>query len=144
MEEPTTGPRPLEDMPPSLSPNLLRGTGNARVDIWNEFQLVADDHDREFTKKYDKDLNNTILFATLFSAVTSVFIVDLQKRLEPDYQEMNHTLLKIIAGVDTPLPQWNGPDSTTVHVQAALYTSLLVSILAAFIATLGKQWLNRY
>ncbi|KAF9645866.1 hypothetical protein BDM02DRAFT_3062169, partial [Thelephora ganbajun] len=111
---------------------------------WNKFQLVADDRDREFTKKYDEDLNNTILFATLFSAVTSAFIVDLQKKLEPDYQELNHTLLKIIAGVDTPLPQWNGPDSTTVYVQATLYTSLLVSLLAAFIATLGKQWLNRY
>lgn len=42
---------------------------------------------------------------------------------------------------DTP---WNGPDSTLVRVQAILFSSLAVSFLAAFLAMLGKQWLNRY
>lgn len=31
-----------------------------------------------------------------------------------------------------------------VHVQAILFTSLAVSLLAAFLAMLGKQWLKRY
>ena len=66
---------------------------------------------------------------------------------------MNHTLLKIVAkaalgntptGPEAALPEWNGPDSTIVHVQAILYSSLSASLLAAFIAMLGKQWLNRY
>jgi len=66
---------------------------------------------------------------------------------------MNHTLLKIIAGAalgntltgpNAALPEWNGPDSTVVLVQAILYSSLSASLLAAFIAMLGKQWLNRY
>jgi len=66
---------------------------------------------------------------------------------------MNHALLKIVAsaalgniptGADAAFPQWNGPDSTTVHVQAILYSSLAASLLSAFIAMLGKQWLNRY
>ena len=66
---------------------------------------------------------------------------------------MNHTLLKIVAGAalgnvptgaDAAFPEWNGPDGTLVHVQATLYSSLLASLLAAFIAILGKQWLNRY
>ena len=42
---------------------------------------------------------------------------------------------------DTP---WNGPDPTLVRVQAILFSSLAVSLLAAFVAMLGKQWLNRY
>ena len=66
---------------------------------------------------------------------------------------MNNTLLKIVAsaalgntptGVDAALPEWNGPDGTIVHVQAILYSSLSTSLLAAFVAMLGKQWLNRY
>ena len=66
---------------------------------------------------------------------------------------MNHTLLRIVAsaalgntptGADAALPEWNGPDATIVHVQTVLYSSLLTSLLAAFIAMLGKQWLNRY
>lgn len=66
---------------------------------------------------------------------------------------MNHILLKIVAssalgntptGANATLPEWNGPDRNIVHVQAILYSSLSASLLAAFIATLGKQWLNRY
>ena len=66
---------------------------------------------------------------------------------------MNHTLLKIVAsaalgkvptGPDATLPEWNGPDGTIIHVQAILYSSLSTSLLAAFVAMLGKQWLNRY
>ena len=86
----------------------------------------------------------------MFSAVASAFIIDIQNKLEPDFQELSYDLLRIIANAslgNTPtgaLPQWNGPDPTVVHVQAILYSSLASSILAAFIATLGKQWLNRY
>jgi len=66
---------------------------------------------------------------------------------------MNHTLLKIVAsaalgniptGTDAAFPEWNGPDGTIVHTQAILYSSLLTSLLAAFFAILGKQWLNHY
>jgi len=66
---------------------------------------------------------------------------------------MNHALLKIVAsaalgnvptGADAALPEWKGPDSTVVHVQAILYASLSTTLLAAFVAMLGKQWLNRY
>ena len=48
-------------------------------------------------------------------------------------------------GNDTPvLPQWTGPPHTIVQVQAILYASLAISLLSAFFAMLGKQWLNRY
>jgi len=89
----------------------------------------------------------------LFSAVTSAFIIDVQSDLKPDFEELNHTLLKIVAsaalgnvptGAVAALSEWNGPDDTIVHVQAILYSSLSTSLLAAFFAMLGKQWLNRY
>ena len=66
---------------------------------------------------------------------------------------MSFALLQIIANTslgNTPtgdaakLPVWNGPDPTIVHVQAILYSSLAAALLSAFIAMLGKQWLNRY
>ena len=93
------------------------------------------------------------LQAGLFSAVTSAFILDVQDKLEPDFQEMSYDLLKIIAsaslgniptGADAAFPQWTGPDPTIVHVQATLYSSLAASLLSAFLAMLGKQWLTRY
>ena len=48
-------------------------------------------------------------------------------------------------GNDVPaLPQWNGPPRGLVQVQAILFASLATSLLAAFLAVLGKQWLTRY
>ena len=66
---------------------------------------------------------------------------------------MSYGLLQIMANVSlghTPtgsaaaFPQWPGPDPDTVRVQAILYASLAATLFAAFMAMLGKQWLNRY
>ena len=48
-------------------------------------------------------------------------------------------------GNDVPtIPHWTGPPRAIVYVQAILFASLVVSLLSAFLAMLGKQWLNRY
>jgi len=39
---------------------------------------------------------------------------------------------------------WSGPPHEIVTVQSLLYASLATSLFAAFIAMLGKQWVNRY
>ena len=66
---------------------------------------------------------------------------------------MSYGLLQIIANVSlghiptgsaAVPPQWPGPGPDTVRVQAILYTSLAATLFAAFLAMLGKQWLNRY
>jgi len=38
--------------------------------------------------------------------------------------------------------QWAGPPRMVVQVQAILFASLAMSLLSAFIAMLGKQWLK--
>ena len=66
---------------------------------------------------------------------------------------MNNTLLELLlnATVGTiphgqPIspPRWAGPDPAIRQVQAVLYATLCATLFAAFLATLGKQWLNRY
>ena len=85
--------------------------------------------------------------AGLLSAVTAVFIVNIQSGLKPDYAEMSFAVLQVVAGTapaSSGSPQWNGPDKTVVRVQAILYSSLCASFTAAFVAILGRQWLNHY
>ena len=41
-------------------------------------------------------------------------------------------------------PPWPGPGSDAIRVQATLYASLAATLLAAFVAMMGKQWLKRY
>ena len=66
---------------------------------------------------------------------------------------MSYQLLVIIAnaslgnhptGAAATFPQWTGPNPTAVNINAILYASLAASLLSAFVAMLGKQWLNRY
>ena len=56
----------------------------------------------------------------------------------------NVSLGNIPTGSAAVPPPWLGPDPGTVRVQATLYASLAATLLAALIAMLGKQWLNRY
>ena len=120
-------------------------------------------------KKYEEDLDTTLIFvsfvlrsdvrlltrsqAGLFSAVTSAFIIDVQSQLQPDTGDETVALLRVLIykidnttfGNDAPtLPQWTGPPRAIVQVQAILYASLAATLLSAFLAMLGKQWLNRY
>lgn len=88
----------------------------------------------------------------MVSVITSVFIVNVQNDLKPDYEAMSFTVLTIVAaavegtpnGSNSIVPKWNGPDKTVVLAQAILYSSLCASITVAFVAILGRQWLTHY
>ena len=141
-----------------------------RARFFEDYRKEAEDYDKEFMKKYDEDSNTTLIFvsfvlrrsatyaptgsqAGLFSAVTSAFILDVQSQLQPDTGDETVALLRVLIykidnttfGDDIPsIPQWAGPPRAIVQVQAILYASLAISLFSAFLAMLGKQWLNRY
>ena len=85
--------------------------------------------------------------------MTSAFIIEVNSELKSDPNDETNALLRVLIykidsttfGDSVPtLPQWSGPPRTIILVQTMLYASLAASILSAFLATLGKQWLNRY
>ena len=106
--------------------------------------------------------------AGLFSAVASAFIVDIQQELRPDYAEMSFTVLTMLLNVTSGIlselntasgmpnqlnttaivpnrfniPVQSGPNPSAVQVQSIMFASLSSALLAAFMAMLGKQWLN--
>ena len=82
--------------------------------------------------------------------MASAFIIDIQQELRPDYNEMSFTVLTMLLnatsgipnGFDVPAP--SDPPALAVQVQSILFGSLASALLAAFLAMLGKQWLNFY
>ena len=85
--------------------------------------------------------------------MTSAFVIDVQSELKPDYEEMNNRLLEMLLNATTgtlpadpvaSVPRWSGPKPVIVQVQCILYATLSATLLASFLAMLGKQWLNRY
>ncbi|KAJ7670703.1 hypothetical protein DFH06DRAFT_916571, partial [Mycena polygramma] len=85
------------------------------------YKTLADEHDKEFQQKYSTDLDTSLIFAGLFSAVDSAFIIQIQ----PDIQPHGTPLIILVA-------------------QNLLYVSLFSTLLAALLAVLGKQWLMYY
>ena len=86
--------------------------------------------------------------------MTSAFIIDFQQDLQEDFTETSAKLLRVLVQnanatafgdhVDPPPVNWQLTDDSYVGIQCAMYASLAVSVLAACLAMLGKQWLNRY
>ena len=79
--------------------------------------------------------------------------MQVDSQLQPDPGDETAALLRVLIykidnttfGDNIPtLPLWTGPPPTMVNVQVILFASLAVSLLSAFLAMLGKQWLNRY
>ena len=90
----------------------------------------------------------------MFSAVSSAFVIDIHSQLQPDPNEQSIALLRAILltlnqsaipGETSAVPPiQDKPPSEIVTATTLMYASLLISLLAAFVAMLGKQWLNRY
>ena len=84
----------------------------------------------------------------LFSVVASTFILDAENNLQPDFQEnqlrspQDYCQYLFEERSNRPavaFPRWNNPGPTVVRVQSILYSSLTVSLLAAFIAMLASN-----
>jgi hypothetical protein len=86
--------------------------------------------------------------------VISAFVIDIQQDIKEDFSETSAKLLRVLVKnantsafgqhVDPPPLDWKFSDRSYVSVQCTMYASLAVSVLAACLAMLGKQWLNRY
>ncbi|KAJ7921697.1 hypothetical protein B0H13DRAFT_2414875 [Mycena leptocephala] len=102
----------------ALKPQVA--TTDKKTAFWTSYMKLADEHDKEFQQKYSTDLDTALIFAGLFSAVSSAFIIQIQ-------------------------PQPTLPFSVnTVAVLSLLYISLFTTLLAALLAVLGKQWIMYY
>ena len=139
--------------------------------FWSTYERVAKQHDDEFIERHNSEMDVLLIFvrdtsfvptwdsiegviqAGLFSAVSSAFIVNMQSSLTPSASDTTNALLKILVNKidnttfppqEATLPVWTGPSSSTIWIQTLAYTSLSSSLLAAFGAVLGKQWLGHF
>ena len=130
------------------------------------YRKESTEFDRDYAKKYDEDLNTSLIFvsrlasssvlgaesggtqAGLFSAVSSALIIDVQLKLEPDPNEMTAAYIQILIHAmnnslfpnTNPNPvAWTGPPSGIVTVQSLLYASLAASLFAAFLQCSGNN-----
>jgi hypothetical protein len=124
-----------------------------RSRFWGVYKRVAEEHDGEFLERYTGNMDIVLVFSGLFSAVSTSFIVAMESKLSPDPSDTTNALLKqlveiglgnLTAAGSTPAePTWS-PTAPVLRIQTVAYASLSMSLLAAFGAVLGKQWLGYY
>ncbi|THH32078.1 hypothetical protein EUX98_g2110 [Antrodiella citrinella] len=122
--------------------------------FWDMYRAEAEEYDNEFLRRYGGDLDIGLLFAGLFSTVSTSFLVMMQPDLSVDPSRTTHALLRMMVHAlnQTAFPDglaelpdaWSGPSTTVIWVQSLLYASLGFSLFAALGAVLGKQWLSEY
>ncbi|KAJ7249378.1 hypothetical protein C8J57DRAFT_688984 [Mycena rebaudengoi] len=136
----------------ALRPKVPSADPNTK--FWNAYKDLSDEFDKDFHEKYSTDLDTSLIFAGLFSAVTSAFIIQIQPGLQPDPTDATLALIRLlIHNVDGSLfsdeqaisrTGWNGPPTQILAAQVILYISLFSTLRTAFVVVLGKQWLITY
>ncbi|KAK0239628.1 hypothetical protein EDD85DRAFT_456855 [Armillaria nabsnona] len=131
---------------------------NARV--WRTHQAESEIHDANMVEEIRDNVDVLLVFAGLFSAVVTTFVVQTSLNLQADYAQVSASLLfelvlvqRAIANgspVNTvPVSSLNPqtafvPAATDVWVNGLWFTSLFLSLTTALVAVLVKQWLHHY
>ncbi|CAE6469843.1 unnamed protein product, partial [Rhizoctonia solani] len=66
---------------------------NPNACIWRLYAEEAKEYDTEVTHERNENLNNMLLFATLFSAIVTAFVIESTSLLEQDSSEISNQLL---------------------------------------------------
>ncbi|KAJ7923930.1 hypothetical protein B0H13DRAFT_1602144, partial [Mycena leptocephala] len=133
-----------------LKPQPQSPGTDKKIAFWTAYKTLADEFDKEIQKKYGDNLDTSLIFAGLFSAVSSAFIIQIQPELQPDPNAQTEALLAFIVQNITGVPLALPPPSISpfqptapkvvLIAQCLLYFSLFSTLLAALLAVLGKQW----
>ncbi|KAG8770952.1 hypothetical protein FRC12_003951 [Ceratobasidium sp. 428] len=128
--------------------------------IWKLYLEEADEHDQELVKGRHASLDMLLLFAALFSAILTAFLIESKDLLQQDPADVSMALMLAIAqsqyrmeqgaadasnATATPpiIPNFT-PSMTARWVNGIWFTSLALSLSAALVAMLGKEWLTAF
>ncbi|OCH94360.1 hypothetical protein OBBRIDRAFT_817205 [Obba rivulosa] len=144
----TMGPEPdphmkeNDDNPPELYHDR---------DMWDMYLDQAFPEDKETSDGWDSDLDSMLIFAAIFSAVLTAFVIESYQSLQPNSADTSVVLLQAIlmglqANSTPPLPaavtsQFR-PTGSAVRVNIYWFASLIISLSTALIAILAKQWVH--
>ncbi|KAG8718101.1 hypothetical protein FRC09_013161 [Ceratobasidium sp. 395] len=124
--------------------------------IWQLYVEEAKEHDGELLESENKNLDLMLLFAALFSAILTAFIIESKNLLQQDPADVSVALLLAIAqsqqrveqGIPEILPLIEIPKFSSSMafrwINGLWYTALALSLAAALVALLAKEWLTAF
>ncbi|KAK0492538.1 hypothetical protein EDD18DRAFT_1058511, partial [Armillaria luteobubalina] len=114
---------------------------------WRRCYSSLTEYDSKIVSSWTDEMNMVLIFASLYSAVVTAFLIESYQQLSVDPVEA--LLFRISSQLD---PSANSssfkpsyaPSNSDVAINAARFSSLVLALSAVLIAILVKQWLYHY
>ncbi|CCA66697.1 hypothetical protein PIIN_00377 [Serendipita indica DSM 11827] len=128
-------------------------TETGKKSVWEHYNERAETVDRELVRDSNDSLNTLLIFAALFSAILTAFIVESMKLLEEDPAETSRDILLTLSRqlANNSLPAYSSsgtkeftPPAFAVRVNSYFFASISCSLVAALGAVLALQWIGSY
>ncbi|QRV95285.1 hypothetical protein RhiJN_23303 [Ceratobasidium sp. AG-Ba] len=151
---------------PAEDTEFLRGIGR-EAQVWTTYVKETKEHDDDMVDGWNRSLDVTLakfnvrsetVFAALFSAILTAFVLESAKQLEPDPAEQTVTLLMEISqkldgdrdqspsarSANAAIVLDFSPSNNAVWVNCLWFLSLSISVAVSLAAMLAKQWCFYY
>ncbi|KAJ3864156.1 hypothetical protein EV359DRAFT_418, partial [Lentinula novae-zelandiae] len=141
------------------APDPLGEELNENARVFKVYLDETESFDDDMLRGFKETIDSLLVFAALFSAVVTSFIIATIASLQPDYSQISAVLLMEqvqllrAAGNSTvinaiPQPsidlQNASVDANTLWVNGLFLTSLSLALVTALLSVLVKQWLQAY
>ncbi|KAF8594113.1 hypothetical protein BDV93DRAFT_580863 [Ceratobasidium sp. AG-I] len=118
----------------------------------------ADSFDKELSEGWNNMLEVILIFAALFSAISTAFVLESSKDLKPDPAESSAATLLLISQTLLAMSNPSGiapaaippepapfvPTRSAVAVNVLWFTSLILSVSVTLVAMLAKEWTHLF
>ncbi|KAJ3523948.1 hypothetical protein NM688_g8642 [Phlebia brevispora] len=137
-----------------------RDNTKAGASGWSNLARTVREVDEARIRDCKEDIDTLLVFAGLFSAIMTAFVVESYKGLQQDPATLTVEILQEIAAQtrsysvkegslnatvpQSPAPTPFEPPSSIVHINVLWFASLTFSLITASVAILVKQWLREY
>ncbi|KAF7334578.1 hypothetical protein MVEN_02287700 [Mycena venus] len=115
-------------------------------DVWRLYLAMARTFNETMAASLNNNLDPLLIFAGLFSAILTAFLVETRKKLHEDPRDIANDFLKSLV-----LDQHDIPDSASfeptlwsLSVNGAWFTSLFFSLSGALCASIAKGWMAQF
>ncbi|KAL5635583.1 hypothetical protein ACGC1H_004400 [Rhizoctonia solani] len=161
---PTASAPPVIRMPIDTDPIMERDEYGAEMGrearVWKIYVKETDRADGELVEGWNKSLDVILVFAALFSAISTAFLIESSQKLQEDPADVTAQTLLAISRVLSvlvnttqptsvePLPSIDAgpfsPPRIMVAVNALWYLSLSLSVATSLLAMLAKDWCHSF
>ncbi|CAE6511364.1 unnamed protein product [Rhizoctonia solani] len=129
---------------------------DADAQVWKTYVKEADQVDEEMVDGWNKSMDVILIFAALFSAISTAFVIESYKNLKPDPADASSQTLLIISQTLMLIANGSQPSSASmtsvsettafqasakdICVNVLWFLSLSLSVAVSLISMLAKEW----